>query len=195
VLTSFRVAADGRVLAAPVARNLVTGVRRPLAKGCRVGVVRAAVRFELCGYPYVKNRVSTLVRVDSGGRRSLAGPAARGSHGPAGSWQSVALSPAGDRLLAQWSGECEIPAAFVIEARSGRARGLGRDRSGRQVEGLTLGWAGESALVTLPRAGCGSSAHRPGVYAFDRRGRARLVYAVPRARAIRVAMWHGAGAR
>lgn len=190
VLTSIRVREDGRAVTAPVARNLRTGALQRLPASCRVAIQRPRVRFELCGYPYLKRRVSTIVRVDEGGRRTLASPALRAAHGPAGWWRSVTLSAAGDRLLAQWSGECEIPYAYVIHARSGRATVLGRDGRGGQAEALTLGWARGEAIVMLPRGACGSSAERPGVYAFDARGRARLIIRVPDARPpLSAALW------
>jgi hypothetical protein len=189
VLTSFRVAKDGAILTVPVARHLGTGARRILPRGCRVGAERASVRFELCGYPYVKRGVSTVVRVDGSGRRTIAGPAHRAPRGPTGWWRSVTLSADGRRLLAQWSGECEIPFAYVIDTRSGRATVLGRDQRGGQAEALTLGWLGDAALVTLPHGACGSSAERPGVYVFDRRGRARLIHPLPNVRPLSVAFW------
>lgn len=189
VLTSFRAGEDGRMLTAPVTQNLRTGARYKLPLGCRVGVQRANVRFELCGYPWVKRRASTIVRVDDHGRRTIAWPARRSPHGPAGSWQSVTLSTDGQRLLAQWSGECEIPLAYVVDARTGRATVLGRDGTGRQSEALTLGWLRESALVLLPQGACGSSAEHPGVYAFFRGGKARLIYRVREPRTYSAAFW------
>lgn len=188
VLTSFRVGEDG-VLTTPVARNLRTGARNVLPLSCRVGVQRERVRFELCGYPYVKRRLSTIVRVDGNGRRTIAGPALRAARGPAGWWRSVTLSPDGRRLLAQWSGECEIPFAYFIDTRSGRANVLGRDHRGGQAEAMTLGWLGNAALVTLPHGACGSSAERPGVYAFAPRARPRLIHALPDVRPLTVAFW------
>jgi hypothetical protein len=189
ILTTFRSSRDGTVLTAPIARNLVSGARRVLPKGCRVGAARAGDRFELCGYPYVKRLVSTIVRVDGNGRRTIAGPALRAAHGPAGWWRSVTLSPDGRRLLAQWSGECEIPYAYFIDTRSGRVNVLGRDHRGGQAEAMTLGWLGNAALVTLPYGACGSSAVRPGVYAFEPRARPRLIHALPDVRPLTVAFW------
>lgn len=180
VLTSFRVAKDGAVLTVPVARHLGTGSRRMLPRGCRVGAERADVRFELCGYPYAKRRVSTIVRVDARGRRILAGSARRGPLGPAGWWRSVTLSPDRDRVLAQWSGECEIPEAHLFDARTGvtRTSVLAANNDGAAVEAVTLGWAGGAPIVQLRRAACGTSADRPGVYSYDWHGKARLIYSL-----------------
>lgn len=189
VLTAVRLTRDGRLLTPSVARDLRSGVRRTLPSGCRVGVQSRPVRFELCNYPYGNRRPSTIVRVDERGRRTLTGPAERHPRGPAGSWQSVMLSPDGRRLLAQWLGECEIPTAYLIDARTGRSTVLGRDSRGRRVESRTLGWNGDTPLVALPRSVCTLSADRPGVYAFDRRGHARLIYPLPRPPSTSVRLW------
>lgn len=190
VLTFFRVSDDGRILTTSLALNLRTGARRSLPVGCRVAVERPGLRFELCGYPYVRQHWSTIVRVDARGRRRIAGPALSAPpKRPLGWWRTVTLSPKGDRLLAQWSAECEIPLAYFIDARTGRRTIIGRDGAGRQAEGRTLGWLGDAALVTLPRGACGSSAERPGVYAFDARGRANLIHPLPNAFAISTAFW------
>src|SRR5215210_3590475 len=56
--------------------DLASGRRRPVARGCRVGAVRGAARYELCGYPYARG-VSTIVEVGRGSRRVVAPPAKR----------------------------------------------------------------------------------------------------------------------
>jgi hypothetical protein len=142
------------------------------------------VRFELCGYPYERTVSSTIVRVDARGRRTLAGPASKDTMDrPTGHWRSVALSPRGDRLLAQWSGECEIPTGYVVDARTGRATSPDGD-----AESLTLGWTGRTALVALLQGACGAGAERAGVYAVDPSGRARLIRAFAKRHA-RAAYW------
>jgi hypothetical protein len=149
------------------ARDLVTGERLALPRGCQVGAARRAVRFELCG--------RSIVRVGADGRRELTGAPG----GAAGHWRSVALS--GGWLLAQWSGECEVPAAFLVDARTGRTTEVAGG-----VEALALGWAGDAALVSLLHGACGRGMERPGLYAI-RGDRARLLH--PLARAARAALW------
>jgi len=188
VLTSLRVSSNGTALGASVALDLRTGARQRLPRTCRVGAQRQGVRFELCGKPWDRRRAGTIVRVVGGARQQLAGPAERGPYGPHGSWQSVSVSPDGKKLLAQWSGDCEIPAAYLIDVATGRRTAVGRTAAGSVPEGVTIGWSGESALVSLPLAGCGGAADRPGVFAVEG-GRMRLIYALPRDRQVDVRLW------
>jgi hypothetical protein len=160
-----------RARTAAIAIDLRTDTRRALQPGCRVGAQRGRVRFELCGYPYRRSQLSRIVRVDGRVRLQLVGPAERAPRGPAGSWERVALSRDGRYLLAQWSGECEIPTAYLIDLARTRL-----SRLGGAVESRALGWSGETALVALPRSACGSSAKRAGVYGFRVGGHGRLVY-------------------
>jgi hypothetical protein len=83
-----------------------------------------------------------------------------------GHWVWKERSPDGDAVLAQWSGECEIPVAYVIV--DGRSSKVGD-------ETVALGWlpSGE-ALVHFRPLGCAGSG-RSGIYAIARNGRARLV--------------------
>ena len=188
VLTSLHAGSDGTARATSAAVDLRTGERLALARTCRVGAQRRGVRFELCGYPFDKRTTATIVGVTDSTRRVLAGPAERGSHGPRGWWERVSLSPNGKELLAQWSGECEIPRAYLVDVGTGRLTALGRTRSGSVSEGRALGWSGARALVALPLGACGGSADRLGVYAIQAR-RGRLVYALPRDLRIDVRLW------
>jgi hypothetical protein len=174
---------------AGVARDLRTGKTRTLLRGCRVGARSGRVEYDLCGYPYVQGQPSMIVRSDQRGRRTLVGPAEHQPHGPAGWWQSVSLAPDGRTLLAQWSGECEVPTAYRIDTAGGRMTILGRSRSGQPVESRTLGWNGSEALVALPHSLCTGSAEEPGIYAFKAGQPPRLVYRLPTARQAAVRLW------
>jgi hypothetical protein len=81
-------------------------------------------------------------------------------------WVWKERSPDGEAVLAQWSGECEIPVAYVIAG--GRSRKVAD-------ETVALGWLprGE-ALVHFRPLGCAGSG-RSGIYAVARSGKARLV--------------------
>jgi hypothetical protein len=179
LLSVLRVAGDGRARGPTVVRDLRTGTTSTLRRGCRSGIHAGGVAFELCGYPYVKGEHSTIVRFDPSGRHTVSGPAERSPHGPAGWWQSVSPAPDGRTLLAQWSGECEVPTAYLVDAASGRLTILGTKGPRQPVESRGLGWSGAAALVMLPHSACSGSAEPPGIYAFDTNGAHRLVYRLP----------------
>ena len=81
------------------------------------------------------------------------------------------LSPDGRTLLAQWSGECEIPHAFVLPAGGGPLRPVTGERDWRtSPESVALGWLADGrARVRLLEGLCGHGARRPGIYAIDPR--------------------------
>jgi hypothetical protein len=91
----------------------------------------------------------------------------------AGPWRLALAGPHG-QLLAQWSGECEVPTTYVVSA-SHQVRLVGSDHT---VEALARGWtrAGQP-LVEFPNGACGSGNGRPGLYREDRPGRLRLIAA------------------
>jgi hypothetical protein len=179
---------DGSSTGSTRVRELLSGKTTALARGCRVGARGGGVTFELCGYPYVKRQPSTIVGADADGRRTLVGPALRGAHGPAGYWAAVALAPGGKTLLAQWSGECEVPLAYAVDVGRRRLSLLSRDAAGRPVEGVALGWNRTTALVAMSASPCAESTPRPGIYAFSG-GRAALVYPLARASISAVRLW------
>ena len=158
--------------------DLASGRGRTVARGCRVGAVRAAAALELCGYPYGRG-VSTIVEVARGSRRVLAPPARRRGGRPAGYWRSVVVDDAGGRTLAQWSGECEIPIAYVGRVGGDRFVPIAPD-----VATIVLGLL-DRPLVVLPKGACGAAARRPGVYALGR----SLAFLAPVARGERVEIW------
>ncbi|MDP9342395.1 MAG: hypothetical protein M3Q23_09950 [Actinomycetota bacterium] len=111
-----------------------------------------------------------------GGVRRLV-PAPRGPGGQAalGHWEGAEASPDGSTLLLQWSGECEVPTAYLAPASGGRPRAVVHGRP--PVESVALGWAPPARLVvSLPQAACGAGFERPGVYVLSRSGGSRLVY-------------------
>jgi hypothetical protein len=84
----------------------------------------------------------------------------------AGHWANAFGEPDGDRTIATWSGECEVPSAFVVQA----------DRSMRPVRGNDLrdapesyafGWAPDGrAVVSFFEGVCGNGIE-PGVHLID----------------------------
>jgi hypothetical protein len=133
------------------------------------------------------------VRIDAltGGRRVAvaAPPVRRSSDGRIhGHWRYLLVSPDGRRILAQWSGECEIPTAFLIER--GSTRPLGASSYAKAPVSFALGWLPNgSAVIHFPQGACGGTHRVPGVYVVPRSGKPRLVIKVSGFG--RVAMWGG----
>jgi hypothetical protein len=108
---------------------------------------------------------------------------------PAGSWRWAIPSPDGSTMLAQWSGECEVPVAFFVDPATGRMREVTGGRGLRDApESTGFGWSADGrAVVALWNAVCGRGFDQPGVYLFDRPGHGVLLFGMkPGARA---AMW------
>jgi hypothetical protein len=116
--------------------------------------------YRLCGQPAGSGQSgarSTIVRDGE----VIAGPVER-----TGYWRKLFLSPDGKTLLAEWSGECELPTAFFVPAAGGLPRTVTvGSTSSRSSE--ALGWDGPRARVLLPRGAAGSG--RSGVYLVDPR--------------------------
>ena len=99
-----------------------------------------------------------------------------------GYWPDAWLSPDGRALLAQWSGECEIPTAFFVPARGGPMRPVTGERDWRKSpESVALGWMADGrARVRLLGGLCGHAGDPPGIYAIDpRTGEATLLRELP----------------
>jgi hypothetical protein len=106
---------------------------------------------------------------------------------PSGHWRFALLSPDGNRILAQWSGECDVPIAYMFTLQSGPPMPV-TGESSNVFESFALGWTrGDRALIWLPAGACASGARQPGVYAFDASGHASLVTSLPRSGLAR--MW------
>ncbi len=91
----------------------------------------------------------------------------------------TSLSPDGNRVLAQWSGECEVPLAYLATLQSGPPVPI-TGATTDAPESFALGWTrGDRALVLLPEGSCGPGTWKPGVYAFDAPGSASLIATVP----------------
>jgi hypothetical protein len=108
-----------------------------------------------------------------------------------GHWVMSVASPSGRRVLAQWRGECEVPTAYLINARTEHITDIGDRISGLLPESIALGWLSDKgALVHFPLGACGTSVPRPGVYIVSPSGTiGQRVVTTPRA--ARVYMWGG----
>jgi hypothetical protein len=97
-----------------------------------------------------------------------------------GFWAYALPSPDGSALLGQWSGECEVPVAFFLDADGtdpvavfggGGLRGAAESRG--------LGWThGGRAVVQLMVGRCGPGGP-PGVYLVEPEGAPSLLVRVP----------------
>jgi hypothetical protein len=109
-----------------------------------------------------------------------------------GAWSWAMRAPDGSAILAQWSGECESPTAFLAPASGGAPVSVTGERFGKAAESMALGWTANSeAVVILPNGACGSGVHTPGVYLFDAPGQGRLIFATTGYADAR--MWNSAG--
>jgi hypothetical protein len=108
---------------------------------------------------------------------------------PVGHWRWARFSPDGTWVLAQWSGECEIPTAFMVRSDARVPLPVTGEWGLRHApESIALGWTADgNAVIDLPAGSCGSGARRPGVYLFAAPGAPALVY--PHARGTLVRMW------
>jgi hypothetical protein len=100
-----------------------------------------------------------------------------------GHWVWAARAPMGRAVLAQWSGECEVPTAYLVTA-PGKLRSYG-------AETVALGWLPSGrALIHFRTSGCAGWSPVPGIYAVPTsRGEPRLVLRTPRL--AQYLMWGG----
>jgi hypothetical protein len=107
---------------------------------------------------------------------------------PAGHWRWAIPSPDGSTVLAQWSGECEVPVAFFVDRASGSMTEVTGAGLGEAPESTGFGWSTDGrAVVALWGGVCGRGFDGPGIYLFDRPGHGVLLFRMePDARA---AMW------
>ena len=83
-----------------------------------------------------------------------------------GHWEAARPASDGKMLLAQWSGECEVPTAYFIDRASHRMTAAGATKSG-EPESFALGWLStRTAAINFPRAACGSG-RSPGIYSVS----------------------------
>jgi hypothetical protein len=91
---------------------------------------------------------------------------------PGGYWEYGILSPNGQQLLAQWTGECEVPQPYLVDVGTGDIRPIGNPRAVDAPEGYALGWTPSGVpVVDFPTAACGSGVKVAGVYPISTTGR------------------------
>lgn len=155
-----------RLLGGKTAFRATRAPQRPIesdGKGCIITDASHHVSVKVCTLSGAGGNLRTrLTVVRSGGRLTLQ----RSPPGlPGGNWQYGVLSPNGQQLLAQWSGECEVPQPYLVDAHTGDIRPIGNSRSIDAPEGFALGWTQTGLpVVDFPTAGCGLGVKSAGVY-------------------------------
>jgi hypothetical protein len=169
--------------------DLRTGKLRTLPRGCVVGARQDDRWFLLClkpepAVPSSSYLPRVVAQLGPHGWRGLLGPpfAGTGAAPPSGYYRTLAVSPDGTRLLAQWSGECDRPTAVVADSDGTHARSVGKGAS--EALGFLPGGA---ALVAFSAQACAGPGLSPGVYRVDGTRHA-LVYPLTR-RVSAVALW------
>lgn len=172
---------DGRVLAKIHGLRLANPTETPGAILFRRGGGRWFV-LDVAGSalrPIERARADRLHEADGHAIHLPTPPGMMVNGEPAGHWRFALLAPDGNRVLAQWSGECEVPLAYIATLQSGAPVPVTGDTS-ELPESFALGWTrGDRALVVLPDGACGPGVRQPGVYAFDAPGSASMITTVP----------------
>lgn len=99
--------------------------------------------------------------------------------GKAGHWAWAAVSPDEKTLLAQWSAECEVPLAFLVDLANGAPTPVtGESDWAESPMSIALGWTTDGrAIVFLPKGGsCGDGTSPPGVYLYSQGGEGDLLF-------------------
>jgi hypothetical protein len=98
-----------------------------------------------------------------------------------GWWIWAAASPDGKTILAQFSGECEVPMAFFVAATGGAPRSVSGSYtfSDPPEDSKALGWTTDGrAIVFIPaQPGCGST-DRAGVFLMGMSGETEKIASV-----------------
>ncbi len=164
------------------AADLVTGSTQAIPASCWVADRSNAAWLLICNETRDDGTWSTIESLDPAGlRTTLAGPAWIPGEDipPAGFWRWAMLSPDGATLLAQWSGECEIPNALFIDLAGGLMTPVtGEESIATAPESFALGWTPGGDAVVLVWGGLCGNAGPPGVYLIPPGGAPSLIYAL-----------------
>jgi hypothetical protein len=161
--------------------DLPTGRALNIPRGCVLASRRAPAWILLCGHSAYGSLTPTSIEELVGGRRRrIVGPAFVYQGRAAGHWQFVRVAPGGRSLLAQWSGECESPAAFLISRADDKLRPVGAHTKKDAPESEVVGWTTDGRpLIHFTAGVCANGFHGgPGIYSLERSGTARLVVAL-----------------
>lgn len=112
--------------------------------GCGAANGRGGIVAVTCGGPGGEGPAEIRVVAAGGRARRLTGPRPGVGH-----WRHALPSPDGKWVLGQWSGECEAPTAFLINATSGRVD----DVAPAGVDSYGIGWAPDGRAIVGIGAG------------------------------------------
>lgn len=138
-------------------------------EGCSSARVAGGTRVAVCGGtgPSDADRIDL---VDSAGRHTVLVDGSLQPDSDLGHWRWAIPSPDGAWVLAQWSGECEVPYAWLVSVgtRTPRPIGgpLGEELSGSLTE--ALGWTPDGRMIVRFRSGgCGPEIPDAGTYLVE----------------------------
>jgi hypothetical protein len=135
--------------------------------GCAAVHSAGGNRVAICGPEHEPGEIR--LATGDGRFRLIAGAA-----NPTGHWRYALPSPDGRWVLAQWSGECEVPVAYLFPA----AGGPGQAVAGADRETSAIGWTPDgTAIVGFWEGACGAGTDQPGTYLVDpASGRRRRIH-------------------
>jgi hypothetical protein len=97
-----------------------------------------------------------------------------------GYWAYAVPSPDGKKVLAMWSGECEVPTTLILDTDTGKGRtAAGEDLSkwNRTTTSTPVGWTSDGlALFAAGPSACGEGRKDAGVFTASPTGRPKLLF-------------------
>lgn len=156
--------------ASPLLVDLSIGVSSDAPVNCGVGAGSGDSIYLVCATFGSGESLASIERLTPDGNRTLLA----GSVGN-GFWRWIIPSPDGSVVLAQWSGECEVPVGYWIEG--GTSVTITGASLADSPNSHVIGWSPDGeAVVILESSECGTRAEGPGVYLARRPGNLRLLY-------------------
>jgi hypothetical protein len=149
---------------------------------CQTAGEAGAERLHLCFKPNADDHGRFFLESGSSERQLAVSPPgptpSAGAAGLVGHWAWAALSPNGKTILAQWSAECEVPIAFLVDIRVGNPRPITGEKDWAKAPvSVALGWTTDGrAIAFLPKGpACGNAANVSGLYLYPSPGEGELL--------------------
>ncbi|MEA3077270.1 MAG: hypothetical protein QOF60_2178 [Actinomycetota bacterium] len=147
------------------ASGRISPAKGGFAKDCIDPQAGGAITVARCGPAEPGSPGGSRIDIDTGDGRGthllIAAPPVAAGRDVVGHWAAALPSPDGKWVLAQWSGECEVPVAFFVEPATGAPRTVTGEQGvnwTKASNSLAAGWTPEGkAVVALPnKPACGS---------------------------------------